>query len=70
VCNICPVSGVHTLPGLISSKHGETQVTEPSSGEMFRVHEQPNVISNDRDILPSMIFMIEYGSGFAGCDFT
>jgi hypothetical protein len=55
---------------VISSEHEAAQVTEPSSGEMFRVHEQPRVISSDRDRLPSLIFVIEYGSGFAGRDFT
>jgi hypothetical protein len=55
---------------VISSEHGAAQVTEPSSGEMFRVHEQPEVIASDWDKLPSPIFVIEYGSGFAGRDFT
>jgi hypothetical protein len=45
-------------------------VIELSSGEMFRVHEQLRVISSDRDKLPFLIFEIEYGSGFAGHDFT
>jgi hypothetical protein len=33
---------------VISSEYGVTQVTELSSGEGFRVHEQPRVISSDR----------------------
>jgi hypothetical protein len=45
-------------------------VTELSSGEMFRVHEKLRVITSDRDKLPFLIFEIEYGSGFAGRDFT
>jgi hypothetical protein len=55
---------------VISLEYGATQVTKLSSGEMFRVHEQPRVIANDRDRLPFPIFEIEYGSGFAACDFT
>jgi hypothetical protein len=55
---------------VISSEYGATQVTELSSGEMFRVHEQLRVIASDRDKLPFPIFEIEYGSGFAGRDFT
>jgi hypothetical protein len=50
---------------VISSK-----VTLLSGGEMFRVHEQLGVIANDRVRLPFSIFEIEYGSGFAGRDFT
>jgi hypothetical protein len=46
------------------------EVTELSSGEIFRVHEQLKVIASDRDKLPFPIFEIEYGSGFADCDFT
>jgi hypothetical protein len=55
---------------VISSEHGATQVTELSSGEMSRVHEKPRVISSDRDKLPFLTSEIEYGSGFAGHDFT
>jgi hypothetical protein len=55
---------------MISSEHGVAQVTKTSSGDMFRVHEQPKVIASDWDKLPSLIFMIEYGSGFADRDFT
>jgi hypothetical protein len=51
-------------------EHEEAHVIEPSSGGMFGVHEKPKVISSDRDKLPSPIFMIKYGSGFAGHDFT
>jgi hypothetical protein len=54
----------------MSLEYGATQVTELSSGEMFRVHEQFRVIASDRDKLPFLVFEIEHGSGSAGRDFT
>jgi hypothetical protein len=45
-------------------------VIELSSGEMFRVHKQLEVIANDRDKLPFLVFEIEHGSGSVGCDLT
>jgi hypothetical protein len=54
----------------ISSEHGKAHVTKPSNGDMFRVHQQPEVIASDRDELPSLIFVIEYGSGFSSHDFN
>jgi hypothetical protein len=45
-------------------------VTKLSSGKMFGVHEQSEVISIDQYIFPFSIFEIKYGSGFAGCNFT
>jgi hypothetical protein len=53
---------------VISFEYGE--VTYLSSGEGFRVYEQPKVISSDQDRLIFSIFKIEYGSGFASHDYT
>jgi hypothetical protein len=55
---------------MISSKYGVAQVTTLSSRDLLRVNELFRVITSDRDIILFLIFKIEYGSGFAGCDFT
>jgi hypothetical protein len=43
---------------MVSSEYRETQVIELSSGDMFRVHEQPRVTTSDCDKLLLMIFEI------------
>jgi hypothetical protein len=55
---------------MFSSEYRTAEMTNLSSGEIFRVHEQPIFITNDHNIIPLPIFEIEFGNGFVSCDFT